>query len=78
VLHEIVKAPLLTDEAVIAGAAGTAAGVTDAEGLEGADVASVLVAVTVNEYEMPFVKPVTLQDVVADSQEYTPVESVAT
>ncbi len=46
------------------GAPGTVDGVTAAESVEAAPVPDTFVAVTLNVYEVPFVRPVTVQDVV--------------
>ncbi len=48
------------------GAPGTVAGVTDTGPL-GAELPKLLVAITVNEYDVPFVNPVTVQCVVVPS-----------
>ena len=46
-----------------AGAAGTPAGVTGPEGVEAGDVPLALDATTTKEYEVPFLRPVTVQEV---------------
>ena len=43
------------------GAPGTVAGITGVDGLDGEPVPIPLVAVTVNVYEVPLVRPVTVQ-----------------
>ena len=47
---------------VIAAAAGTVAGVTDAESAVAGPVPALFTAITRNSYEVPFVKPVTKSD----------------
>jgi hypothetical protein len=47
------------------GAPGTVDGVTAAEAVEAAPVPDTFVAVTVNVYEVPFVRPATVHEVVA-------------
>jgi hypothetical protein len=47
------------------GAPGTVAGTAAAEAAEAAPVPAEFVAVTVNVYEVPFVRPETVQEVVA-------------
>ncbi len=47
------------------GAPGTVEGTTAADALEAAPVPDTFVAVTLNVYEVPFVRPVTVHDVVA-------------
>ncbi len=46
------------------GAPGTVAGVTGFEGAEGVPVPTAVVALTVNVYEVPLVRPVTVATVV--------------
>lgn len=50
--------------AEIVGCPGVVAGVTELDAVEADDVPTVFVAVTVNVYEVPFVKPVNVQEVV--------------
>jgi len=45
----------------LVGAPGTVAGITAAEAVESADVPEAFVAVTLNVYQTPFVRPVTTQ-----------------
>ena len=47
----------------IVGALGVVAGVTEAEGAEFVEVPTPLLAVAVNVYAVPFVKPVTVHEV---------------
>jgi len=47
------------------GAPGTVDGTTAAEAVEAAPVPETFVAVTVNVYDVPFVRPVTVHEVVA-------------
>ena len=47
------------------GAPGTVDGVTAADAVEAAPVPDTFVAVTVNVYEVPFVRPATVHEVVA-------------
>jgi hypothetical protein len=58
------------------GAPGTVAGTTAAEALEADPVPAAFVAVTVNVYEVPFVRPVTVQLVDAVVQVNEPGEEV--
>jgi hypothetical protein len=58
------------------GAAGTAVGRTGDESTDVEPVPDAFVAVTVNVYEMPFVNPVTVQDVVAVEHWNEPGEDV--
>ena len=44
----------------LVGAEGTVAGVTDADGDDAGELPTALVATTVNVYDVPFVKPVTV------------------
>jgi hypothetical protein len=54
------------------GASATVDGTIGEESAEAEPVPDIFVAVTVNEYEMPLVRPVTVQDVVAVAQEKEP------
>jgi len=54
------------------GAPGTVEGTTPAERTEAEPVPDTFVAVTVNEYEMPFVRPETVHEVVAVVQNSAP------
>jgi acyl-coenzyme A thioesterase PaaI-like protein len=58
------------------GAPGTVDGVAAAEAIEAAPVPETFVAVTVNVYDVPFVRPVTVHDVVAVVQVNEPGEDV--
>jgi hypothetical protein len=58
------------------GAPGTVDGVTAAEADEAAPVPDAFVAVTVNVYEVPFVRPVTVHDVDAVVHVNEPGEDV--
>jgi hypothetical protein len=58
------------------GAPGTVEGTTAAEADEAAPVPDAFVAVTVNVYEVPFVRPVTVHDVVAVVHVNEPGEDV--
>ena len=60
------EATTVPDTAV--GAPGTVAGTAPREETDAALVPAEFVAVTVNVYEVPFVKPETVQEVVADVQ----------
>ena len=58
------------------GAPGTVAGTTALEGTEATPVPAAFVAVTVNVYEVPLVRPVTVQLVVAVVQVNEPGDEV--
>ena len=58
------------------GAPGTEVGVAGAEGDEAAPVPSVLVAVTVNVYDIPLVKPSDTQDVAPEDVHTAPDQLV--
>ena len=58
------------------GAPGTVAGTTAPDAPEAEPVPALFVAVTVNVYEMPFVRPVTVQLVVAVVQVNEPGDEV--
>ena len=58
------------------GAPGTAEGITEEEAADAEPVPDTFVAVTVNEYEVPLVRPETVHDVVAVVQENEPTVEV--
>jgi len=58
------------------GASGTVAGVTGLDGADGALLPTAFVAMTVNVYEVPFVRPFTGQLVVAVEQVKPPGDEV--
>ena len=59
-----------------AGAVGTVAGMTGAEAADGEPAPAASVAVTVNVYEVPLVRPDTVHEVVAEVQVFAPGEEV--
>ena len=59
------------------GAPGMVAGTIGADGADGGPVPTALVAVTVNVYEVPLVRPFTVQEVVTDVQVSPPGLEVA-
>ena len=52
--------------ATAVGASGTVRGVTDPDAVENAPLPAALIAVTLNVYAVPFVRPVTVTDVAVD------------
>jgi len=58
------------------GTLGTVAGTTDAEALDAEPVPALFVAVTVNVYEVPLVRPLTAQLVVVDVHVNEPGDDV--
>jgi hypothetical protein len=58
------------------GAPGVVIGVTDADAVEAAEFPAALVAITVNVYAVPLVRPVTVQEVVALVQVNAPGDEV--
>ena len=77
VIHDTTDWVLALDVALTAvGALGAVAGIAGADGADAGLVARPLVAVTVNVYAVPFVRPVTVQPVVAELQWKPPGEEV--
>ena len=67
---------LATDPETPVGAPGVVTGVTDADAVEAAEFPAALVAITVNVYAVPLVRPVTVQEVVALVQVNAPGDEV--
>ena len=61
---------------VTVGAPGVVRGVTEADAVDALLVPELFVAVTVNVYAVPFVNPVTVQNVVADVHVPPPGDAV--
>ena len=61
--QEMVADALPSTPVTEVGAEGAAAGVTGVEGLDAEEVPATFVAVTVKAYAVPFVRPVTAQEV---------------
>jgi hypothetical protein len=68
-VHESATWPLPAVPLTPVGAPGSPAGVTGAEAAESAPVPTALTAATVNVYAVPFVNPVTVNDVAVDPVE---------
>ena len=75
-VHDTVTCALPDTPATPVGGPGTVAGTTEADALEAAPVPVVFVAFTVNVYEVPFVRSVTVHEVVAVVQVKPPGEEV--
>jgi hypothetical protein len=76
-VHETTAEALPATADTPVGAPGTpATGVTDAEGVEGGLVPMALVAVTVNVYGVPLVRPLTVQGLEAAVQVMLPGDEV--
>ena len=58
------------------GASGTVEGTIEADAADGEPMPDAFVAVTVNEYEVPFVRPATVHEVVAAVHENPPGDEV--
>jgi hypothetical protein len=65
-VHDNATWPSPGDPVTPVGAPGTPTGVTAAEASESAPVPTALIAATVNVYAVPFVNPVTVNDVAAE------------
>lgn len=76
--HETVAERSPRTAPTVDGATGPAAGTAGSDGTEAVDVPMAFVDVTVNVYEVPFVRPVTTQVVAgADATQDWPLEAVA-
>lgn len=74
--QDTVTCPSPAETDVIAGAPGTVAGITESEVAEVAPTPIAFVAVTVNVYGVPLLRPVTAHDIVADSHVRPPGAAV--
>ncbi len=76
-LHDTTTCVLPRTPDTLVGAPGTVAGVTAADGVEALLVPKLFVAVTVNVYAVPFVRPVTVQESASDDHEQVPPPELA-
>ncbi len=76
-LHDTTTCALPLTPLTPVGAPGTATGVTAADAVEAVLVPALFVAVTLNVYAVPFVRPVTVQESASDDHPHVPPPELA-